>query len=144
MNMRQQALISIIEDHEVSNQEQLIQLLKEEFAIETTQTVISRDLKALGCVKKTQGDKRIYALPEKDVKKEILRMAVKDVQHNESMIVISTGAGLAPFVGDTIDELDLDILGSLAGENAVFVAPKSVKNIKALYQQIVEKCGGAQ
>jgi transcriptional regulator of arginine metabolism len=129
-NERQKAIEDLITNYAIGNQEELIVLLEAKHGIESTQAVVSRDLKALGCVKKIENKKRIYTLPAKDTQREILRLAVKSIEYNEVMIVVNTGAGLAPFVGDTIDQLDLNLLGTLAGENVVFVSPKSIKDIK--------------
>jgi len=140
-NNRQKAIEDLITSHAVSNQEELLAILKVEYGIESTQAVVSRDLKALGCVKKIENKKRIYTLPNKDTQQEILRLAVKSIEHNEVMIVINTGAGLAPFVGDTIDQKELNILGTVAGENIVFVSPKSIKNIKSIVASLKKLVG---
>ncbi len=72
---------------------------------------------------------------------EILKLALIDITHNESMIVIKTYPALADFVGDRIDEVEeeLEVLGCLSGENTVFVTPKSVKNIKKTYEALCTK-----
>jgi transcriptional regulator of arginine metabolism len=130
LNNRQQALAKLIAEKAISKQEELIPLLKKEYKIETTQAMVSRDLQTLGCIKIIHEKKRIYAIPEKNTQREILQLGVKSIQHNESTIVVHTSPGLAPFVGDAIDQANLDIIGCLSGENAVFVSPKSIKNIK--------------
>jgi len=67
-------------------------------------------------------------------------LAVVNVDHNENLIVIKTHPGLAAFVGDCIDQhKDLEILGCLAGENVVFVAPKFIKKIEATCQALCQK-----
>ncbi len=81
-----------------------------------------------------------YEMQDVDVAAEILRLALVDINHNESMIVIKTQPGLADFVGDCIDQYkDLEVLGCLAGENVVFVAPKSIKNIHKTYEKVCSK-----
>ena len=56
------------------------------------------------------------------------------------MIVITTHPGLAAFVGDFLDkEKGLNVLGSLAGENVVFVVPTSIKHIAKTYKIVCEK-----
>ena len=137
---RQAAIKELIQKIDVSDQKQLIELLAEHYRIETNQAAISRDLRKLGLIKKMVGDVLIYQMPEIDISTEILRLALTDIAHNESMIVITTHGGMADFVGDYIDQLaDLDILGCLAGENVVFVAPKSTKSIRKVYEQLCER-----
>ena len=124
----------------ISDQKQLVDLLAAHYEIETNQAVVSRDLRKLGITKKVMNDVLSYEVPQVDVKAEILRLALIDISHNESMIVIKTQGGLADFVGDCVDaHTDLEVLGCLSGENVVFVAPKSTKNILKVYEKICEK-----
>jgi len=134
---RQDAIVDLLKRVAVSDQNQIVELLKNHYGIETNQVTVSRDLRKLGVVKQLTKDALIYTLPQTDVKKEILQLALVDISFNEAMIVIKTHPGLAAFVGDYIDQnQELEVLGSLAGENAVFVAPKSIKNIKNIYETL--------
>ena len=137
---RQQALKELVSKKAIPDQKQLVDLLQAHYGIETNQAVVSRDLRKLGVIKKMVKGVQVYELPDLDVKTEILRLALLDVSHNENMIVIKTHPALAAFVGDCIDQYtDLDILGCLAGENMVFVTPKSVKNIKKVCADLCAK-----
>lgn len=121
---RQKAIKELISKKEFASQAELLAALKKEYRIVATQAAVSRDLATLGVVK---GKK--YALMEEDVKKQILSLAIRKIVHNEALIVVHTVPGLAAFVGDSIDALPLDSLGSLAGENVVFVTPVSTAHI---------------
>jgi transcriptional regulator of arginine metabolism len=137
---RQKAIQEILNSERISDQKTLVQLLKERYGIETNQAVISRDLRRLGVIKKQVNDEMIYETPTTDITVEILKLAILDIQYNEMMIVIKTHPGLAAFVGDYLDQFtDLEVLGSLAGENVVFVVPESIKKIKIIYQIICQK-----
>lgn len=137
---RQKAIQELVKKIAVSDQKQLVELLKQQYKIETNQAVVSRDLRKLGVVKKMVNGVLSYEMPDVDVSAEILRLALIDISHNESMIVIKTYPSLAGFVGDCVDQYhDLDLLGCLAGENVVFVAPKSIKNIHKTYEKVCEK-----
>jgi transcriptional regulator of arginine metabolism len=71
---------------------------------------------------------------------EILRYAVVSIRHNEALIVITTIGGTAAFVGDYLDtQTDLNILGTLAGENMVFVTPTSMKDIEDLSNKLCHR-----
>lgn len=134
---RLEAIKELIRKQEVSDQKQLVELLKEQYQLETNQAVVSRDLRKLGIVKKVIKGVLSYELPETDVAAEILRLALIDIAHNDSMIVIKTHAGLADFVGDFIDQLEEgEILGCLAGENTLFVTPTHIKNIRSVYEKL--------
>lgn len=137
---RQKAIKELVKKIAISDQKQLIELLAQHYEIETNQAVVSRDLRRLGVVKKMIKGTLIYEMPDVDVTTEILRLALVEVSHNESMIVIKTHPGLADFVGDCLDEYtDLNVLGCLAGENVVFVTPKSIKNVHKTCEAICER-----
>lgn len=138
--IRQEAIIELIKKVAIADQNQLVSLLKEHYDIEANQAVVSRDLRKLGIVKKAVNGVLVYEFPDLNVSTEILRLALIDINYNDSMIVIKTQPGLADFVGDYVDQHDdLDVLGCLAGENVVFVAPKSIKNIHKTYEKICQR-----
>lgn len=137
VQMRRKAIKELVSKEPINDQMQLVEKLLSQYKIETNQAVVSRDLRHMGIVKKQVKGSLIYELPDRDIDTEILRLSLEDIQYNESMIVIKTHPGLAPFVGDSIDHAaSIDILGCIAGENVVFVAPKSVKNLHALYRDL--------
>ena len=137
---RQKALSDLISKEAVGDQKTLVALLAESYGIQTNQTVISRDLRSLGVVKRQIKDQLIYALPKIDVTTEILKLAIVDIRYNETTIVVKTHPGLADFVGDCIDErLDTETLGCMAGENVVFVVPESTKKIKKTFETVCAK-----
>ncbi|MCE5294436.1 MAG: hypothetical protein LLF94_07465 [Chlamydiales bacterium] len=139
---RQQAIEQLLRQELITDQAQLVKLLHTRYSIETNQTVVSRDLHKLGVAKKRVKGELVYELPEGDILSEILKLAIIDIVHNESTIVIITQQALAAFVGDAIDALeDIDILGCIAGENTLFVTPKSVKQIEKTYLQLCQKLG---
>lgn len=138
--VRQKAIKDILGNERIKDQKQLVQRLLDKFKIETNQTVVSRELRKMGVTKKQEGEDLIYDLPQTDITIEILKLAIIDIVHNESTIVLKTLDGMAAFVGDWLDEQkDLRILGTIAGENVVFVAPVTVKELSKLTDLISEK-----
>lgn len=134
---RLDAIKELIKSQPIEDQVTLVQLIKDKYGIETNQSILSRDLRAMGVVKRAVGDKLIYELEEVDASREILRLAVVDANHNESMIVIKTLPGLAAFVGDFLDlREELELLGTIAGENTVFVVPKTNKEIEKIFSEV--------
>lgn len=137
---RLEAISSLIQEEWIQDQNRLVDLLKTKFGIETNQSVLSRDLRKLGVIKRNINQTMVYTLPDYNVTNALLKLAVLDVKFNESLIVIRTYPALAGFVGDFIDGLDdLPILGSLAGENVVFVTCASSKEIKPTYALLCKK-----
>ncbi len=137
VNTRQAAIKELIKNNAIEDQQTLVQLIKQRYGVKTNQSIVSRDLRSLGINKYKAGNKTIYELNEIDASKEILRLAIVDVHHNESLIIIKTLPGLAAFVGDYLDMNNkIDILGTIAGENTVFVAPTTIKNIRHTFKKI--------
>lgn len=134
---RQKAIKELISSRAIEDQQELVELIKQEYGLETNQAAISRDLKQLGIIKRPVKGKMIYEPSMVNVAQEILRLAIIDIRHNESMIVVETIPGLPDFVGDYLDMQDSEgVLGTLAGENVVFVSPESTKKIKYVYKKI--------
>ncbi|MCH9621546.1 MAG: Arginine repressor [Chlamydiia bacterium] len=134
---RLNAIKKLIEEKNIDDQISLVELLKTSYGIDSNQTAVSRDLQKLGATKKLVSGKLVYDLPQFDASIEILRLAILSIKHNEAIIVIDTLPGLAGFVGDYLDmQISSEILGTLAGENVVFVTPKSIKKIKNFYIEI--------
>ncbi len=137
---RQAAINELIQKHAISDQKQLVDLLFTHYRIRTNQAVVSRDLRRLNIAKKLLNGELIYEAAKLNIKAEILRLALIDISYNESLIVIKTHTGLAPFVGDCVDRCeDIGVLGCIAGENVVFVTPNSVKKIEKTYRDLCEQ-----
>lgn len=136
---RQEAIKELIKSHPIEDQETLVELIKKKYRIETNQSIVSRDLRQMGVSKHLVNNRMIYELKEYDASREILRLAIIEVDHNETLVVIKTLPGLADFVGDYLDmQEELPILGNIAGENTLFVAPRAKTSISTLYKQICQ------
>jgi len=137
VELRHKAIKQLIKKHLIEDQNTLVELLKDEYGIDVNQSIISRDLTDMGVGKHKVNNKMAYELKETDIREEILRLAIVDIKHNESLVVINTLAGLAPFVGDCLDaEKNIGMLANVAGENVVLVVPESIKEIKVFFEQI--------
>ena len=137
---RQEAIKELLGKMLVSDHKKLIELLNIHYGICTTQSVLSRDLRKIGAIKKEINQEFFYSVPSVDVTVELLKLAIIEIDYNETMIVIKTHQGLAAFVGDYVDQkLNLNILGCLAGENVVFIACKSNTKMKEIYDLLCQK-----
>lgn len=130
---------------EMSTQEDLVAELKRQ-KLTVTQSTISRDLRRLGAIKTVDGSGRtIYRLPDEStapvpLAASSLRHLLVDINHNGHMIVIHTSPGSASLVARQLDQsLPSDILGTLAGDDTVFVAPTQVKRIKETLELILQQ-----
>lgn len=138
--VRQDAIKRLIGTIPVSDQNELVELLFKKEGIDTNQAVVSRDLRQLGISKHKSGNKMLYKLPDVDPEREMLRLAVLDIAKNEYMVVVKCVPGMADFIGDYLDKYEesLGVLGTISGENTIFITPVSVKNINLFYGKISE------
>ncbi len=143
MNKTQRHFIikEIIQSLPVSSQEELAQLLKKR-QIRTTQATLSRDLAELGVARLHTDDGMRYALGNSSDEKKngpLVTREVTTIEHNEVLIVIRTLPGRAPGVASYLDSLKTpDILGTVAGDDTVFVTPSSVKKIPLVEKKLKE------
>jgi transcriptional regulator of arginine metabolism len=128
---RQGAILRLIAEREIATQADLAQALHEA-GYEAVQTTVSRDIQELGLRKvRGSGGRLVYAPPgaaDSDTVREltqILRRTALSVEANDSLVVIQTPRGLAAALADAIDDSSHPlVLGTIAGENTIFVAPR--------------------
>jgi transcriptional regulator of arginine metabolism len=138
-SQRQFAIKEIVQSTEISSHEELAKALKKS-GWEVNQATLSRDLREMGIVRITTagGAKYGFVSNSEDTRLHaLLTYEVKNITHNESLIVIKTLAGRAQGVAELIDSMnDADIMATIAGDNTIFVAPRTVKNIKPLVERL--------
>lgn len=137
---RRQFLIKeIISRKAISHQEDLLSELQSKGEA-VNQATLSRDLRDLGVsrIQTPEGPK--YSIPD-DGHISRLRMLlsyeITSIEANEQMVIVKTLAGRAQGVAEQIDSLKLaTILATLAGDNTIFIAPRSVKQTTTLEKQL--------
>ena len=140
MNIKE-AIISIITEKQISTQTELVEELKKQ-GISKRQATISRQFKDLGIYKAFENGKIFYKIPVTDTSSQRINRFVKSVEYNEYLIVVKTNDGAANLVGDIIDKMNIpEILGSIAGDNTLFITTKSVKDIKKVHEKIINTIG---
>lgn len=133
--VRQSKIKRILTDRIISNQDQILRMLKSE-GINVTQATLSRDFADLGVIRIFTELGVQYLLSSIDYGKEITKLVgleILNVSYNETVIVIRTLAGRAQGVAHYIDRLNKEeVLGTIAGDDTVLVIPDSTKNIKKI------------
>ncbi len=133
---RQQAIARLIEQHSVTNQPQLVELLADE-GIAATQATVSRDLEDLGAVKvRVPGGATVYAVPEfapervapLDQLRRVMGEWVAEVTHSANLVIVRTPPGCAHVVASALDRSGIEgLLGTVAGDDTMMcVATESV------------------
>ena len=135
---RLSALKDLLGEGDASTQEELAdELYKRRFDV--TQSTISRDLRKIGAIKAIdQSGRTVYRLPTDASSAEAqaanystgLRGLILDIQNNGAMIVIHTTPGSASLLARHLDQTKpAGILGTIAGDDTIFVAPATMKKI---------------
>ena len=142
---RQQAILQIIASNDVETQEMLLQkLLEKGFGV--TQATVSRDIKKVGLVKEADpsGKYRYVChktqLPQQSAKYvNILKETMTDIVSANNLIIIKTYPGMANASAAAFDTIfKSDVLGSIAGDDTVFVATATSEIATSLTHQIKE------
>lgn len=141
------ALRQLLLDGQTGTQEAICKALEKK-GFSVNQSKVSRLLNKIGAIKVSdpQGN-NIYRLPhEHGLAHELVHPSTKastqswvlDVVSNGVLIVIHTMPGAAGLVARDLDlhRQELKILGSIAGDDTIFVAPKDVKQIKQSVEKI--------
>ena len=129
---RQQKILSLIRARPIGTQEDLRALL-DKAGVPATQSSVSRDLEELGVVKQ-HGH---YTLPRTN---GAPARGLLSLDHaGDSLVIARTVPGLASAVAVEIDAAGIpEIVGTIAGEDTIFVAVRDAKSQRAVVKQIWE------
>lgn len=127
---RQHRIARLLEEHRVTSQGLLVELLAES-GMRVNQATVSRDLEELGAIKvRVPGGETMYAIPELprsqvvpvDHLRRVLSDWVVEVDRSGDLVVVSTPPGSAHVVASAIDRNGLDgVLGTVAGDDTLLV-----------------------
>jgi transcriptional regulator of arginine metabolism len=140
---RQEAIRRIVRTRAVATQEELGQLLADE-GYDVTQATLSRDLAQLGAMRVSLPEGgTVYSLDAVPValsaESRLREMGelVRRIEDNESLVVLFTAPGSASLVAAALDAARLEqCLGTIAGDDTVFVAPSRGTRPRALAQTL--------
>jgi transcriptional regulator of arginine metabolism len=136
---RQIAIKQVITQRPIATQDELCKALRGA-GFRVTQATLSRDLKELRIAHVSTPEGSRYVLnPESEERRmqSFIAYEIESIFANESVIVIKTLPGRAQGVAEIIDSFHLSsILGTLAGDNTIFVSPTSVRKISELLKSL--------
>lgn len=138
---RHEAIIDLVRKHEIENQSELAYKLSE-LGYEVTQATVSRDIQKLNLIKVKSNGKFKYAVVEtadnfSEKYVRIIRETIKSMDVAKNLVIVKTQSGMAMATAAALDGLQLDeIVGSLAGDDAIFVATKSDDKAMLLMNKI--------
>lgn len=120
---RRAAILRILRESVVRNQEDLVKALRE-LGLEATQSSVSRDLRELGAVK--GGDRYLVPAGEPLTANPFAAVAnfVTEVRTaGDSLTVVKTTTGTAQSVAVAIDAAQWpEIVGTISGDDTIFIA----------------------
>jgi transcriptional regulator of arginine metabolism len=148
--LRQRAIRDLVEQRPIRTQQELAAALRER-GFRATQATISRDVAELGLGKGSRDGRPAYMLPPRlrdaDVSGEDrLRRLLSDVPVEfrvaDRLLVIRTLPGSAHAVAAALDRTRWpEIVGSIAGDDTVFVATTDRTSLKRLRDRLVGLSG---
>jgi transcriptional regulator of arginine metabolism len=136
---RREAVARILRGGPIATQEELLDALGRA-GFRATQATLSRDLARLGArrVRRPEGG-TVYELSDDGPGDgaDALRGLVSSVAANGHLVVIRTHPGSAPAVARAIDLARMPgVLGTIAGDDTIFVAPARERRARALADRL--------
>ena len=145
---RQEKILEIIESEEIETQEELANRLRER-GYKVTQATVSRDIKELRLIK-ISGRRNTYryARPgrHEDITNDrmirLLTDSTVDIAYAGQMVVVKTLSGSANVAAEAIDNMNWkEVLGTIAGDNTIFVAVRSENDAAEIASRIRKLTG---
>ena len=140
--IRHKAILDLVRSRPISSQEELLENLQAR-SIEVSQSTLSRDIQELrlakaGGVYAVTGQQEQPRGSDETVRR-ILREFLVEVAVAQNIVVLKTGPANASIVSQAVDDAGWnEIVGSLAGEDTVFIATRSPKDSHKIEQRILD------
>ncbi|MGX6601272.1 arginine repressor [Micromonosporaceae bacterium Da 78-11] len=146
---RHARIVELIREQAIRSQTELAEFLAGDGVL-VTQATLSRDLEELGAVKVSGA----YLIPE-DGKRplreaeqaparliRLLRELLTGVDASANIAVLRTPPGAAQFLASALDRSGLsDVVGTIAGDDTIFVVARDVVGGKALAEKLADWAG---
>lgn len=138
---RQDAILDLVRNQRIDSQEELAEALVRR-GFEVSQSTLSRDIRALGLIKTGNGYAVRQGAPRHNTEQTlrlVLREFLVEQDSVDQILVLKTARGTAATVADALDDARWDgIVGTIAGENTIFVLCRSVAMVEELRRKIRE------
>ncbi|WP_144212866.1 transcriptional regulator ArgR [Shewanella donghaensis] len=126
---------SILKEERFGSQSEIVNALQGEGFGNINQSKVSRMLSKFGAVRtRNAKQEMVYCLPAElgvPTAGSPVKNLVLDVDHNQAMIVVRTSPGAAQLIARLLDSIGKPegILGTIAGDDTIFICPSSIKTI---------------
>lgn len=145
---RQEKIIALVEAQEIGTQEELAKALIDA-GYPVTQATVSRDIRELKLTKVPtgKGAQKYVVLRNSENHLSgkyimVLREGLISVDSAQNILVLKTVAGMAMAVAAALDAMQFhEIVGSIAGDDTIMAAVRTVEDTGAVMDKIRTLCG---
>lgn len=143
--IRHEKIVELIENNVVETQEELAERLKAA-GHAVTQATVSRDIRELKLTKVSaeDGRQKYIVLKQEDSQLgdkyiRVLKDGYASMAQAQNILVVKTVSGMAMAVAAAIDAMHFyEIVGSIAGDDTIMIAVKTVEDTLVLMDKIQE------
>ncbi|MFM2478068.1 transcriptional regulator ArgR [Celerinatantimonas sp. MCCC 1A17872] len=139
-----QAFKALLKEERFGSQAEIVTALQELGFDNINQSKVSRMLSKFGAVRTRNAKmEMVYCLPAElgvPTATSPLKNLVMEIDHNDALIVIQTSPGAAQLIARLLDSLGKaeGILGTIAGDDTIFITPTQEMDIGQLQDSIKE------
>lgn len=134
----------LLKEERYGSQSEIVDAMKERGFDNISQSKVSRLLSKYGAVRtRNARQEMVYCLPAElgiPSTRAPLSQLVLDIQHNDVMVIIRTSPGAAQLIARLLDSVGQKegVLGTIAGDDTIFIAPVKVSDIDFTLQKVTE------
>ncbi|MGQ4276593.1 transcriptional regulator ArgR [Pseudidiomarina sp. E22-M8] len=134
----------LLKEERYGSQSDIVDAMKERGFDNISQSKVSRLLSKYGAVRtRNARQEMVYCLPAElgiPSTRAPLSQLVLDIQHNDVMVIIRTSPGAAQLIARLLDSVGQKegVLGTIAGDDTIFIAPVKVADIDFTLQKVTE------
>lgn len=135
---------ALLKEERYGSQTAIVDELKAQGFTNISQSKVSRMLSKYGAVRtRNAKQEMVYCLPSElsvPSARSPVSQLVLEVEHNESMVIIRTSPGAAQLIARLLDSVGRKegVLGTIAGDDTIFIAPVKVSQIEFTLQKVRE------
>ncbi len=134
----------LLKEERYGSQGEIVEAMKARGHDNISQSKVSRLLSKYGAVRtRNARQEMVYCLPAElgiPSTRAPLSQLVLDIQHNDVMVIIRTSPGAAQLIARLLDSVGKKegVLGTIAGDDTIFIAPVKVSDIDFTLQKVRE------
>ncbi|MCC5878552.1 MAG: transcriptional regulator ArgR [Idiomarina sp.] len=135
---------ALLKEERYGSQTTIVDELKAQGFTNISQSKVSRMLSKYGAVRtRNAKQEMVYCLPAElsvPSARSPVRQLVLEIEHNDVMVIIRTSPGAAQLIARLLDSVGRKegVLGTIAGDDTIFIAPVKVSQIDFTLQKVRE------